>query len=110
MFKRWLILLVAFLVLEIAAFAYLAKQVDNTFSDGCLEYLDTLPNDWKSADDKYFWMKCDDDNPVSDSSLAIKWRDKLETVIQYIMVTFMATLGVLLISLISRWVFAGRLR
>ena len=109
MFKRWLILLVAFLALEIAAFAYLAKQVDNTFFD-CSEYLQTLPNDWKSADDKYFWMKCDYDNPVSDSSLAIKSQDKLETIFQYIILTFMATLGVLLISLISRWIFAGRLR
>ena len=111
MFKRWLILMAATLVLEFAAGAYLTKLVQNNqpIYEVCKEYLNTLPDTWTKASDTYYRAKCDLENPMSDQTRALNWQNKQNTNIGYIMVTFMATLGVFLLSFVARWLFVGRL-
>ena len=112
MFKRWLVLLTALLVLEAITVAYLDNQRSNTFDDGCMEYLDSLPNpdDWEPKNDNYFLTTCDYDNPVSVASRNIVYRDFLNSLIGKVIAAFIATLGMLLLSLVARWVYKGRLR
>ena len=109
MFKRWLILLVAILVLEFAAGSYFWGQIGDTFSDECGDYLNTLSDDWESASDQYFLSKCDYDNPVSDASLTLEYRDFLKNLVGKLVAAFMATFGLLIISFLGRWVYKGRL-
>ena len=112
MFKRWLVLLTALLVIEAVMVAYLDNQRSKTFDDGCMEYLDRLPNpdDWEPKNDNYFWTTCDYDNPVSVASSNIVYRDFLNSLIGKTVAAFIATLGMLLISFVARWVYKGRLR
>ena len=112
MFKRWLVLLTALLVIEAVTVAYLSNQISKTFDDGCMEYLDSIenPDDWVSKNDNYFVTTCDYDNPVSVASLNIVYRDFLNGLIGKVVAAFIATLGIFLISLVSRWVYKGRLR
>lgn len=112
MFKRWIVLLTAILVIEAVTVAYLVNQRSNTFDDGCMEYLDSLPNpdDWEAKNDNYFLTNCDYDNPVSVASLNIVNRDFLNSLIGKVIAAFIATLGMLLLSLVARWVYKGRLR
>ena len=110
MFKRWLILLVAILVLEFVVGSYFWGQVADTFSYECRDYLNTLPDDWESASDQYFLSKCDYDNPVSDVSRAREYRGFLHDLVGKIVAAFMATFGLLIISFVGRWVYMGRLR
>jgi|TARA_R110000744_G_scaffold357040_1_gene463832 hypothetical protein len=110
MFKRWLILLVAILVLEFVVGSYFWGQIGDTFSDECWDYLNTLSDDWESASDQYFLSKCDYDNPVSDVSLAGKYRGFLENLVGKLVAAFMATFGLLIISFVGRWVYMGRIR
>ena len=109
MFKRWLILLIAILVLEFAAGSYFWGQIGDTFSDECWDYLNTLSDDWESASDQYFLSKCDYDNPVSDASLTLEYRDFLKNLVGKLVAAFMATFGLLIISFLGRWVYKGRL-
>ena len=110
MFKRWLILLVAILVLEFVVGSYFWGQVADTFSDECGDYLNTLSDDWEKASDQYFLSKCDYDNPVSDVSPAREYRGFLHDLVGKIVAAFMATFGLLIISFVGRWVYMGRLR
>ena len=112
MFKRWMVLLTAILVIEAFTVSYLWNQRSNTFDDGCMEYLDSIPNpdDWEKKNDNYFLTTCDLDNPVSDTSLNIVQRGFLNNLIDKAVAAFIATLGILLISFVARWVYRGRLR
>ena len=110
MFKRWLILLVAFLALEIAAGAYFSQQMQNTFSNECGDYLNTLSDDWEKTNNTYFRTWCDYENPFSDASLTLEYRDYLRSLIDLIVVAFISTLGVLMLSFIVRWLFTGGVR
>ena len=112
MFKRWIVLLTAILVLEAVTVAYLSHRISNTFDDGCMEYLDSIenPDDWKSKNDDYFFTTCNLDNPVSDASINILVRHGLYNLVDRLVAVFIATLGILLISFVARWVYKGRLR
>jgi hypothetical protein len=112
MFKRWIVLLTAILVLEAVTIAYLSNRISNTFDDGCMEYLDSIenPDDWESRNDDYFFTTCNLDNPVSDASINILVRDGLYNLVDRLVAAFIATLGMLLISFVARWVYQGRLR
>ena len=109
MFKRWVILLIAILLLEVAAVSYFWGQLDDTFSDECRDYLSTLSDDWVKASDQYYLGKCDYDNPVSEASLALEYRGFLSSFIDKLVAIFMATFGVLVISFVTRWVYKGAL-
>ena len=112
MFKRWLVLLTALLVIEAVTVAYLSNQISKTFDDGCMEYLDSIenPDDWVSKNDNYFFITCDLDNPVSNARINILVREGLDNLHDKLAAAFIATLGMLLISLVARWVYKGRLR
>ena len=112
MFKRWIVLLAAILVIEAVTVAYLSNQISKTFDDGCMEYLDSIenPDDWESKNDNYFFTTCDLNNPVSDARINILRRDILDNLHDKLAAVFIATLGMLLISLVARWVYKGRLR
>ena len=112
MFKRWLVLLTALLVIEAVTVAYLSNRISNTFDDGCMEYLDSIenPDDWVSKNDNYFFITCDLDNPVSNARINIRVREGLDNLHDKLVAAFIATLGMLLISLVARWVYKGRLR
>ena len=112
MFKRWLVLLTALLVIEAVTVAYLSNQISKTFDDGCIEYLDSIenPDDWVSKNDNYFFITCDLDNPVSNARINILVREGLDNLHDKLAAAFIATLGMLLISLVARWVYKGRLR
>ena len=112
MFKRWLGLLTALLVIEAVTVAYLSNQISKTIDDGCMEYLDSLPNpdDWEPKNDSYFLTTCDYDNPVSVASRNIVYQDFLNSLIGKVVAAFIVTLGMLLVSLVARWVYKGRLR
>ena len=112
MFKRWIVLLTAILVLEAVTIAYLSNRISNTFDDGCMEYLDSIENldDWVSKNDNYFFITCDLDNPVSNARINILVREGLDNLHDRLVAVFIATLGMLLISLVARWVYKGLLR
>ena len=112
MFKRWLVLLTALLVIEAVTVAYLSNQISKTFDDGCMEYLDSIenPDDWVSKNDNYFFITCDLDNPVSNARINILVREGLDNLHDKLAAAFIATLCMLLISLVARWVYKGRLR
>jgi hypothetical protein len=112
MFKRWLVLLTALLVIEAVTVAYLSNRISNTFDDGCMEYLDSIsnPDDWEAKNDNYFFTTCELDNPVSDASINILVRDGLYNLFDKLVAAFIATLVIFLISLVARWVYKGRLR
>ena len=109
-FKRWLFLLLSIFLLEIAAVAYFNNLSDDTWSttSECQTYLDTRPNNWTKANDTYFISYCDYENPISKASLAIEQREDINKVIRNMMNAIFATLGLLLLSLIFRWVLRGR--
>lgn len=109
-FKRWLFLLLSIFLLEIAAVAYFTKLTNDTWSTAteCQAYLDTRPNNWTKANDTYFISNCDYENPISKASLAIEQREDINKVIRNMMNTIFATLGLLLLSIIFRWVLRGR--
>ena len=48
--------------------------------------------------------------PFSDASLTLEYRDYLRSLIDLIVVAFMGTLGVLMLSFIVRWLFTGGVR
>ena len=109
-FKRWLFLLLSIFLLEIAAVAYFTNLTDATWSTAteCQAYLDTRPDNWIKANDTYFISNCDNENPISKASLAIEQREDINKVIRNMMNAIFATLGLLLLSLIFRWVLRGR--
>ena len=109
MFKRWVILLIVILLLEVAAVSYFWGQLDDTFSNECGNYLSTLSDDWDKASDQYYFGKCDYDNPVSDASRALEYRGFLSNLIDKLFATVMATVGVFVISFVTRWVYKGAL-
>ena len=109
-FKRWLFLLLSIFLLEIAAVAYFTKLTNDTWSIAteCQAYLDTRPNNWTKANDTYFISNCDYENPISKASLATERREDINNVVRNVMNAIFATFGLLLISLILRWVLRGR--
>ena len=108
MFKRWLILLGAMLALEVTLLAYYNKQFQDTFSSLCYDYLMSQKDNWTSVGDSYYWNKCNDENPLSEASLEVVWREATSGIIDYGLIALLVTVLILVISLISKWIFVGK--
>jgi hypothetical protein len=67
-------------------------------------------DNWTSAGDSYYWDKCNDKNPVSEASLELIWREATSKIIDYGLIALLVTFLILIISLVARWIFVGKLR
>lgn len=111
MFKRWLKLLGVSLFLEIAIIAFLSYRHKGTFSvaETCRDYLESLSDSWSAKNDNFYQTTCSYDNKYSEASLELFVRGNIIETIDFLAITFVVSLSILLISFIFRWLFVGRL-
>ena len=111
MFKRWHKLLGVSLLLEIAIIAFLSYRHKGTFSvaETCRDYLESLSDSWSAKNDNFYQSTCSYDNKYSEASLELFVRGNIIETIDFLAITFVVSLSILLISFIFRWLFVGRL-
>ncbi len=112
MFKRWIIVLAAVLLLEVVYLLHLFRLIESRYSvaDECTAYLDTVPAGWQMAGDTYYQSKCDWDNPFSAASLEHGAAQTIDTALNGTLAALLATLTVLFLSFLARWIISGRIR
>jgi hypothetical protein len=112
MFSRWIKLLVVLLIIVAGGTYYYTSSAQNSWSgsDTCMSYLKGLDNTWTSSGDSYFKNICDLENPVSDASLEMKRRDQYYSISQSGFVASFALIVLMVLSVVARWLFTGKVR
>ena len=110
MFKRWMILLAALFGLSALGTYNLILREEGLWeaSGHCRDYLATLPDTWTASGDKYWFDTCESENPISSYSLAISQIEYLNGIISFGIYVSMAIIGLMLASIVGRWVVKGR--
>lgn len=112
MFGRWIKLLVVVAVLALGATFYFHDQREKGHQVGklCRDYLNAQSDNWTAVGDTFYWTKCDLDNPSSDAKISISTRAIFNKYVTASLYVLLGSFLMILLSLIGRWLFTGKLR
>ena len=109
MFKRWMILLAALFGLACIGFnGSLPELEDYSQTDECWDYLKSMPENWNSAADNYYWKNCDSDNAASAINLQEIRNESRARLLSFYIYSGFTIICLMLASIVGRWVVKGR--
>lgn len=111
MYGRWVKLLFVLLSLAGLSFFYFHYEAQDTWSvaNECRDYLYSLDDSWTSVGDTYWLRTCDFENPFSLQALEVQRRAAMYAYASASVYLGFASLCLIALSTLGRWLVTGRL-